>query len=69
MFSRAIKAKLPAQGVYGCELAFDIRAPSNPVEIRLQLLTGAIEGMLILRSIRLSRVASPPSGGEGSCAP
>ena len=62
----AVKAKLPAQGVYGCELTFDIHVPSNPIEIRLQLLTGAIEGMLMLRSIRLSRVAS--SGGEGSRA-
>ena len=26
----AVKAKLPVQGVYGCELAFDVRAPSEP---------------------------------------
>ncbi len=45
----AVKAKLPARGIYSCELAFDIRAPSNPIEIRLQLLTGAIEGVLMLR--------------------
>ncbi len=64
----AVKAKLPAQGVYSCELAFDIRAPSNPIEIRLQLLTGAIEGMLMLRSIRLVRTAPRASGGEGSRA-
>jgi hypothetical protein len=64
----AVKAKLPAQGVYSCELAFAIWAPSNPVEIRLQLLTGAIEGMLMLRSIRLNRVAPPARGGDGSGA-
>ena len=64
----AVKAKLPAQGIYSCELAFDIRAASNPIEIRLQLLTGAIEGMLMLRSVHLSRVAPLASGGEGSRA-
>lgn len=64
----AVKAKLPVQGVYGCELVFDVRAPSNPVEIRVQLLTGAIEGMLMLRSIHLSRVASSVSGSEGNRA-
>ncbi len=64
----AVKTKLPAQGVYSCQLAFDIRTPSNPLEIRLQLLTGAIEGMLMLRSIRLVRVAPPAGGGEGSRA-
>ncbi len=54
----ALKAKLPAQGVYGCEIQFEIRDPSNPVEIRLQLLTGAIEGLLMLRSVHLTRIAS-----------
>jgi hypothetical protein len=60
----AVKARLPVQGVYGCELAFDILAPSNPIEIRMQLLTGAIEGMLMLRSIRLNRLESPAIAGE-----
>lgn len=62
------KVKLPTRGVYSCEIRFAIRDPSKPVEIRLQLLTGAIEGVLLLRSINLRRVASSADGGEGSRA-
>lgn len=54
----AIKTKLPAQGAYGCAIQFEMRAPSNPVEIRVQLLTGAIEGLLVLRSVHLTRIGS-----------
>ena len=54
-----LKAKLPSQGVYGCELQFRIQDSSKPVEIRLQLLTGAIEGVLQMRSIVLHRMVSP----------
>ncbi len=54
----AIKANLPPQGVFGCAIQFEIRTPTNPVEIRLQLLTGAIEGLLMLRSIHLTLIAS-----------
>ncbi len=59
-----IKMKLPPQGVYGCEIPFEIRVASNPVEIRLQLLTGAIEGFLALRSLNLSRVALSEGAAE-----
>ncbi len=51
-----IQAKLPPQGVYGCQIQFEIEDPSKPVEIRMQLLTGAIEGVLQLRTIALHRV-------------
>jgi hypothetical protein len=57
-----LKATLPSQGVCGCEMQFEIRNPSTPVEIRLHLLTGAIEGCLMLRSIRLDRIAFPDDG-------
>jgi hypothetical protein len=53
-----IKAQLPPQGVYGCQIRFQIEDPSQPVEIRLQLLTGAIEGVLRMHSIALHRVAT-----------
>ncbi|MGO9418194.1 hypothetical protein [Roseiarcus sp.] len=59
-----LKAKLPPQGVYGCEIEFEIRNPSDPVEIRLQLLTGAIEGLLMLRSVHLRRITPPEGGGQ-----
>lgn len=65
----AVKLKLPPQGVYGCDISFDIDTPSNPVEIRLQLLTGAIEGLLMLRSIHLRRVASRKDGDAGVSTP
>ena len=56
----ALTAKLPPQGVFGCAIAFEIRNPSDPVEIRMQLLTGAIEGALMLRRVHLTRSASAP---------
>ncbi|RBP08689.1 hypothetical protein DFR50_12476 [Roseiarcus fermentans] len=59
----ARKMKLPPQGVYSCEIPFEITVPANPVELRLQLLTGAIEGQLMLRGIHLRRVVPADSGG------
>ncbi len=63
-----ISAKLPAHGVYGCEIRFGVSDASKPIEVRVQLLTGAIEGLFMVRSIRLSRIAPPASGDEGSPA-
>jgi len=51
-----IKAKLPAQGVYGCEIQFQIEDSSVPVDIRVQLVSGAIEGVLQMRRIVLHRI-------------
>ena len=53
-----IKMKLPSRGVYGCRIEFEIVDPSKPVEIRMQLLTGAIEGLIQVRGVRLQRIAS-----------
>src|SRR5271166_2605776 len=53
-----IHADLPPHGVYGCEVRFEIEDPSKPVEIRVQLLTGAIEGVILLRKIELHRLSS-----------
>jgi hypothetical protein len=63
-----INTKLPARGVYGCEIRFVVSDASKPIEVRVQLLTGAIEGLFLVRSIHLSRLASPAIGGEGSAA-
>lgn len=63
-----ISTKLPARGAYGCEIRFGINDASKPIEVRVQLLTGAIEGLFMVRSIRLVRIAPPASGGEGSRA-
>jgi hypothetical protein len=61
-----VHTKLPAQGVYGCQLEFEIEDPSKPVEIRMQLLTGAIEGFIQLRKIVLHRVAQLDERGEAA---
>jgi hypothetical protein len=53
-----IKAALPPTGVYGCQIQFEIEDPSKPVEIRMQLLTGAIEGVIQLHRIAIHRVNS-----------
>jgi hypothetical protein len=63
-----VRAKLPPRGVYGCQIQFEIEDPSKPVEIRMQLLTGAIEGVIQLRKIVLHRLASLDDEGEAAAA-
>ena len=53
----AVRTRLPPSGSYGCDLWFQIDDPSRPVELRMRLLTGAIEGEISLRRIRLTREA------------
>jgi hypothetical protein len=52
----AITAKLPASGRHAFDLDFTVVNPLAPVEIRMQLLTGAIEGRLSLVNAVLSRL-------------
>jgi hypothetical protein len=51
----AIQAKLPVSGVHSCQLRFEITDSTKPVEVRLRLLTGAIEGRLLVRQITFRR--------------
>ena len=44
---------LPANGVFAYDLGFDIRDPHQPVEIRLFLRKAAIEGVFLLRSVKV----------------
>ena len=53
-----VQAKLPQQGVYGCQVRFQIDDPLQPVEVRVKLLTGAIEGVILMRRVALRRLAS-----------
>jgi hypothetical protein len=53
-----VRMKLPRSGVYGCQIRFQIEEPSQPIEIRLQLLTGAIEGVIRMHSIKLHRLST-----------
>jgi hypothetical protein len=62
-----ITAKLPPQGVYGCQIRFQIEDSSQPVDIRVQLMTGAIEGLIRMHRIvlhRMSTLDEAESGGE-----
>ena len=53
-----VQAKLPQRGVHGCQVRFQLDDPLKPIEVRLKILTGAIEGVMQLRSITLHRLAS-----------
>ena len=53
-----VRAQLPTRGVYGCQIPFEIEDPSKPVEVRIQLLTGAIEGVIQLHRIAIYRLNS-----------
>jgi len=59
-----VRARLPPKGVYGCQIRFEIEDPSKPVEIRMQLLTGAIEGVIRLHAIALHRLSPPGEAVE-----
>lgn len=61
-----VRAKLPPRGVYGCQIRFEIDDLSKPVEIRMQLLTGAIEGLIQLRQIKLHRLKSLDAPDEAA---
>jgi hypothetical protein len=47
---------LPGSGVFACDMKFRVADSSLPIEVRLQLLTGAIEGRLLLRGAHVRRV-------------
>ena len=53
-----VRAQLPPSGVYGFRIRFEINDPSKPVEVRMQLLTGAIEGAIQLHGIVINRLDS-----------
>jgi hypothetical protein len=44
---------LPANGVFAFDLGFDVCDPHQPVEIRLFLRKAAIEGVFLLRSVKV----------------
>jgi hypothetical protein len=50
-----VKAKLPAEGEYWCEIAFEMPHSHLPIEVRLFLNQGAIEGKLRFNSVTLRR--------------
>jgi hypothetical protein len=51
-----ITTQLPAEGTYTFDIGFEITNPLEPVQLRFQILSGAIEGVFILSSTSLERV-------------
>jgi hypothetical protein len=52
-----VNARLPKLGAFALDMDFVIREPLMPVEVRLEIREGAIEGKLLLRGVQLTRTA------------
>ena len=52
-----INTPLPPQGTYQFQILFDIADPLEPVQLRFQTLSGAIEGILTFNQVALTRVS------------
>lgn len=61
MVLSAVSMRLPRRGVYAIDLSFEVAAANKPVEIRLNLLKGAIEGEILLLRAKLSPATSSQS--------
>jgi hypothetical protein len=60
----AVSMRLPRRGTYAFDIPFEIKDPMKPVEIRMHLLKGALEGELLLLGVRIARDLSkiaPPA--------
>lgn len=51
-----INTPLPAQGTYKFAISFDIEDALEPVQLRFQTLSGAIEGVLTFDRVELTRI-------------
>ena len=49
-------AKLPSQGVFSAEFEFPVEDARTPIEVRVALGEGAIEGRLAIGPVRLRRL-------------
>ena len=52
----ACTTTLPQEGALACDMAFRVTDPTAAVEIRIQLLSGAIEGKLRIQGVTLRRL-------------
>jgi hypothetical protein len=66
-----ITAELPAQGTYSFRIAFEITNPLEPVQLRFQIQSGAIEGVFTLSSTIVERIGEvrPAAGAQRMEAP
>ena len=53
-----ITARLPNRGVFAFDMTFRVSEPLLPVEIRIEMLRGAVEGCFMFRGAKLKRVGS-----------
>jgi hypothetical protein len=51
----SVRAELPPEGIFAFEIAFFCEEPFLPLQLRILLETGAIEGRLLLRRVRFAR--------------
>jgi hypothetical protein len=54
----AVSMRFPRRGVYAFDIPFETSNPHRPIEIRMHLLKGAIEGELLLHGARITRTLS-----------
>jgi hypothetical protein len=63
-----VTTQLPPQGTYTFEISFEVTNPLEPVQLRFQILSGAIEGVFTLNRTSLERVgevrSTPDAGAE-----
>jgi len=64
-----ITTQLPAQGTYTFQIGFEITNPLEPVQLRFQILSGAIEGAFTLSSTSLERVGEVRSMAAAGAQP
>jgi hypothetical protein len=64
-----ITTQLPAQGTYTFQIGFEITNPLEPVQLRFQILAGAIEGVFTLSSTSLQRVGEVRSMASADAQP
>lgn len=62
----AVSMRWPRSGSYAIDISFEVTESHKPIELRLQLLKGAIEGEVLLVGVRLTRAAAPRQIGVRS---
>jgi hypothetical protein len=51
-----INTPLPPDGTYQFQIFFDIEDPLEPVQLRFQTLSGAIEGVMTFNRVELRKI-------------
>jgi hypothetical protein len=62
-----INAVLPIRGVFAYQMTFEVVEPFLPLEVRIELRQGAIEGTFLLRVVELERMRQLETDRVFSC--